>query len=932
MTSDANKYLRIYQATREYLRIAPEYTAHFGRLVWSKQEDAVVTHDGKMFALNGSIAEFLDGFSDGRRVISFSLILHAMELLQDRRRLSHPQAQRLHRLFYHDGHWRNAGALFAVLTTEAPELSPAPALQVVSARLRDVQYPVRWFMAQEANGSTAVEPALTPHQFEDLLFHAAEAYTNDELAAWFSTGRGPVHEAARDAARETHFAPRSLSGVLASLLQRPRLAGAETHVTQMVGALALPPRRWSPTELPVGGYADMVTRGQIEQILPSQHALDDDEFLRRFAENELMYFRREEPPAQNQQEWTVLLDQGVRTWGDVRLVLSAATLALGRLADQRKIGFRISGTSNGGQPLDPLEANVKQLGELLEASDLTLNPAEALEQTLQTRSESLRDVVLLTHPRSLREADVLAAARRLGPRDRLFALTLDGAGRAALCEVRHGAAIALKQFHVEFQPTVAPPPTERTSSNRDIAWTGDLEPVPFPFKIGSTGPIEHYDLDNHSLALLTVDKRGVLQLWHLDDEVCETLPRVQIDGHLVTKFNAVMGIPGGFVLATKTGAANVLVIVNLIHRYVWARILPDGRSTVIGFYFSPAHHSVVLQHHDLTLTSFDLDSGELHWQSQAIQNQRSRAVDAWNAASENRLLRNQRELTRIAAISVPRDRSHYQMQYSTGEITLVGPRFPALPMIPRADGLPLLVNAPIYLVQTAGDHVLLHLGTAVESRKFLLFDGVNQCVVREYPQKREKTTIHRALLSPDGTRVALLLANHRIVIDNIATGEIFTTRSGGFSQEIDIFYGLHCIVISSRQHHRHWHLIDWADGKLFHFAQTKLTAESEKFIDNVLKEAARPADQLWVQIPAREKFSRCGLVFRIESLQQVSILDGSGTLLVIFLAFRGQVAAWMKDGTRYGAESLHLGPVTPDAAQKIGRALLDAETKVEATR
>ena len=48
--------------------------------------------------------------------------------------------------------------------------------------------------------------------------------------------------------------------------------------------------------------------------------------------------------------------------------------------------------------------------------------------------------------------------------------------------------------------------------------------------------------------LLTVDKRGILQLWHLDDEVCETLPHVQIDGHLVTKYNAIMGIPGGFVL------------------------------------------------------------------------------------------------------------------------------------------------------------------------------------------------------------------------------------------------------------------------------------------------------------------------------------------------------------------------------------------------
>ena len=60
--------------------------------------------------------------------------------------------------------------------------------------------------------------------------------------------------------------------------------------------LTLPPRRFVPQELPVGGYTDIVTRGQIEHLLPTQFALDELEFLRRFAENELLYFRREEPP------------------------------------------------------------------------------------------------------------------------------------------------------------------------------------------------------------------------------------------------------------------------------------------------------------------------------------------------------------------------------------------------------------------------------------------------------------------------------------------------------------------------------------------------------------------------------------------------------------------------------------------------------------
>src|SRR5207237_1186936 len=84
--------------------------------------------------------------------------------------------------------------------------------------------------------------------------------------------------------------PRSLARVLAALLERPRLAGAQTYVPQLVGALTLPPRRLTPQELPIGGYTDIVTRGQVEHLLPAQFALDEMEFLRRFAEKELLYY------------------------------------------------------------------------------------------------------------------------------------------------------------------------------------------------------------------------------------------------------------------------------------------------------------------------------------------------------------------------------------------------------------------------------------------------------------------------------------------------------------------------------------------------------------------------------------------------------------------------------------------------------------------
>ena len=48
-----------------------------------------------------------------------------------------------------------------------------------------------------------------------------------------------------------------------------------------------------------------------------QFALEPMEFLRRLAEHEMLYFRREEPHERVSEDLVVLLDQGVRTWGPV---------------------------------------------------------------------------------------------------------------------------------------------------------------------------------------------------------------------------------------------------------------------------------------------------------------------------------------------------------------------------------------------------------------------------------------------------------------------------------------------------------------------------------------------------------------------------------------------------------------------------------------
>lgn len=118
--------------------------------------------------------------------------------------------------------------------------------------------------------------------------------------------------------------------------------------------------------------------------------------------------------SQNQlrEDMVVLIDQGVRTWGDVRLLLSAAALAFGEKAARKGIEFALAGTSNGGALVNPASADVETVAALVEASDLSENPADALECVLEAKGsgtispkggeiepDPARDIVILAHTR-----------------------------------------------------------------------------------------------------------------------------------------------------------------------------------------------------------------------------------------------------------------------------------------------------------------------------------------------------------------------------------------------------------------------------------------------------------------------------------------------------------------------------------------------------
>ena len=412
----------------------------------------------------------------------------------------------------------------------------------------------------------AEQPALEPPEFQARVVSELDKLSDEVVRHWLKHGRGPIETIDE---RLAPFPPRGLVGSLSEVERRPRLAGVTRVIGRLEGAPSLPPRRLDRSELQTDGYSDLTTRGSPEQILPIQFALESEEFLRRFAERELLYFHRETPRPPAVEEMVLLLDQGVRTWGDVRLVLAGAAMALARQAEKRQSPIKLMTTGNGGEPLDPARLDCEALAELLEASDLSPHPGPMLARLLSwTEACACRDVVLLTHPRSLAEPEVAAAARQIAdaPDTRLFAVSVDSGGEVELTELRSGWPVKLGRSRIDLG-TLAEPSRHATPVARLVhprPWDGDLEPIPFPFQCGILDRISnlhgdlcrHIDFDEAGKRILVAGRHGLLFSSGIEGN--EILPRPIIDGEVMRPVRTVIGVAGGFVLVGNGKGCPVL--------------------------------------------------------------------------------------------------------------------------------------------------------------------------------------------------------------------------------------------------------------------------------------------------------------------------------------------------------------------------------------
>ncbi|WP_422926617.1 hypothetical protein [Singulisphaera sp. PoT] len=935
---------------QRYLAIPDEYARWLGGLRWSDNLEAVEYRAqgrevGCTFAMSEEIGLLLEGFRTREELIPFSYVLHFLHELGLGIRYSYTtqivQSTSLSGEFHSLGRpLRNAGALLAFLTRDLERSNDPPASKLLFEELKRRRRSAFDADRQGDEAERGEIASLEPQAFEKFLTDALRGMPRDQLVHWLKHGCDLREDLPADLVPKL---PRSIHEAFDYAAGQPRLASALALVSAIEGMLTLPPRDRQSTIVPTGGYSDLSTRGLPEQIVPSQLVLDSDEFVRRFSQNELLYFQRETPQSPFNLELILLLDQGVRTWGEVRPILVASLMALARRAERAGFSVRIATT---GEPLpawDPLQLDAESLGRKLGASDLTLSPASALRTLLDSLGERQYDVVLLTHPRSLESQDVLASAWVEGKTTRLFAATADDDGRLVLSDLRHGVAIPRSQSRVSppklEAPAADPPQPQSGFPEPPARWKGAVEFPDFPFFFQPCfDKVEDhlFDLDVSGDRLMIATASGLIASWSCVGETAtaEALPRAIVGDRPLASICRVLGVIGGFVLAGRQGSVSVLVHYDFRSRMCKIHNLGSIDVETAEYSYINELHCAIVRTGSEGVVAIDLAAKALRSTTSPVQpptHNSTRATQAWNLAIA-RLQLDQYNAKRSSAgvgdIGSKESDSDFTLELdsSTGSILLGGSSGITRSHVPKAEGRPILIGASVIARKASGGVYGAILGTS-HRRILVLFSmrSRNPLATINVERNCEGFALRR-----NARRVGLRVGKNRVEVYNTWSRNSTFLKTEGSPNPSDLTLNLGSKFLAIRRKN---------EARLLHWDDGILGVEVIQPNHSIFELRSYSGPPIYAKLGSRNdglrydeaRFQRGATIATmtalVDAFDHIYLFDSQSRFLCVFLLVDSHVAAWMSNGTRLGPSQVLGGVATPDAAERIGKVLLQASPK-----
>ena len=118
--------------------------------------------------------------------------------------------------------------------------------------------------------------------------------------------------------------------LLENLIKEPQTFHIGSLIKRIWSGMKIPMHQYSPGIHPLGGIADITNKGSFERMLLSEFANDEDVFVSRVANNEVLYIEREIPPEENVYERILIIDASIKNWGTPKTLSFATSIAIAK--------------------------------------------------------------------------------------------------------------------------------------------------------------------------------------------------------------------------------------------------------------------------------------------------------------------------------------------------------------------------------------------------------------------------------------------------------------------------------------------------------------------------------------------------------------------------------------------------------------------------
>ncbi len=279
----------------------------------------------------------------------------------------------------------------------------------------------------------------------------------------------PAEEAAGDL--PDAVAARNLIRELIDDPEETELSGIARVARDLLGMLNVPRDVSDPEDMPLGGFSDIANKGDLDRLLLTELAQDDEVLAVRVALNEALYLRRESPPKQPPRERRLFIDNGIRLWGIPRAFAHSAALALAASIEVADSAHVFSSDTDFSQPDNSvlLRADFRSregLGDALARLAPGSHPTAHVTEFLDSAKDAEDcDRILITHPRVLTEPAFINQVHRAAEKSPLFILTIDTVGELILLLMTGGGTRELRRIKLDLDRLMANPTGSKNQSS-----------------------------------------------------------------------------------------------------------------------------------------------------------------------------------------------------------------------------------------------------------------------------------------------------------------------------------------------------------------------------------------------------------------------------------------------------------------------------------